>query len=103
MKRTRCEYIFWNLIPTIRREIAKSIVNDFGFSQKNAAKKLGITPAAVSLYLSDKRGNVKILNNNINREIRISAENIINNEGKTLTEETCRICKIIRDNNLFPF
>ncbi len=102
MKRTLCEFIFWNVIPSIRREIAMSIVKDFGFSQKNAAMKLGITPAAVSMYLSEKRGNVKILNNTIIKEIRISAENIIKDESKSLVEETCRICKILRNKNLFP-
>ena len=102
MKRTLCEYIFWNVIPTIRREIAKSMVKDFGLNQKETAKILGITPASVSLYVSEKRGNVKITDENIINEIRDSAENIIKDSNKTLSTETCRICKIIRRKNVFP-
>jgi predicted transcriptional regulator len=103
MKRTLCEFIFWNVIPTIRREIAKSMVKDFGLTQRDAAKKLGITPAAVSLYISDKRGIIEIADSNIKDEIRTSAEDIIKNNNKSLTEETCRICKIIREKKIFPF
>ena len=103
MKRTLCEFIFWNVIPTIRREIAKSMVKDFGLSQRDTAKKLGITPAAVSLYISDKRGIIDIVDTNIKDEIRNSAEDIINNVNKSLIEETCRICKIIRGKKIFPF
>ena len=102
MKRTLCEYIFWNVIPTIRREIAKSMVNDFGLNQKETAKILGITPASVSLYVSEKRGNVKITDEIIINEIRDSAEGIIKNNDRTLSTETCRICKIIRSKNVFP-
>jgi predicted transcriptional regulator len=90
------------VIPTIRREIAKSMVNDFGLNQKETAKILGITPASVSLYVSEKRGNVKITDENIINEIRDSAENIIKDSNKTLSTETCRICKIIRRKNVFP-
>ena len=103
MKRTLCEFIFWNVIPTIRREIAKSMVNDFGLSQRDTAKKLDITPASVSLYISDKRGNIQIVDNNIISEIRASAEGIIKDDNKSLNGETCRICKIIRKKNLFPY
>jgi predicted transcriptional regulator len=46
--------------------IAKELIDNYGFSQVNAAKKLGTTQAAVSYYLSEKRGrkNVKQLENN---------------------------------------
>ena len=60
MKRTPCEYLLWNLLPAIRNEIARSMINDFGLTQKEAAAKLEITPAAVCMYLSNKRGNIKI-------------------------------------------
>ena len=47
MKRTTCEYIIWNGLPVIRKEIAVSMINDYGLSQKETAGKLDITPAAV--------------------------------------------------------
>ena len=103
MKRTPCEYILWNLLPAIRSEIARSMVNDFGINQKEAAAKLGITPPAVSMYLSNKRGNIKIRDKKIIKEIQVSAENIIKDENIDLIKETCRLCKIIKSKGLFPY
>ena len=103
MKRTPCEYILWNLLPAVRSEIARSMVNDFGINQKEAAAKLGITPPAVSMYLSNKRGNIKIRDKKIIKEIQVSAENIIKDENIELIKETCRLCKIIKSRGLFPF
>ncbi len=103
MKRTPCEYLLWNLLPAIRNEIARSMVTDFGLNQKEAAAKLGITPASVCMYLSNKRGNIKIRDKKIINEIKGSTENIIKDENIDLAKETCRICKIIKSKGLFPF
>ena len=86
----------WNGLPVIRREIAESMINDFGLSQKETAEKLGITPAAVCQYVSRKRGRIEISDNAVLKEIKISAENIIEANGKSVLSETCRICKILR-------
>ena len=45
----------WSGLPVIRKGFAESMINDFGLSQKEAAEKLGITPAAVCQYLSNKQ------------------------------------------------
>ena len=60
MKRTTCEYMMWSGLPVIRKGIAESMINDFGLSQKEAAEQLGLTPAAVCQYVSNKRGKVDI-------------------------------------------
>ena len=67
MQRTYCEYMMWNGLPVIRREIAESMINKYGLNQKEAAKKLGVTPAAVCQYVSKKRGKIKP------RKIRITS------------------------------
>ena len=103
MRRTPCEYMMWNGLPVIRKEIAESMINNFGLSQKEAAKKLGVTPAAVCQYVSKKRGKIKIVDENIIKEINISAERIIQNEGTSVTLETCRICRILISKDIFPF
>jgi predicted transcriptional regulator len=79
------------------------MVNDFGLHQNEAAEKLGITSAAVSMYLSDKRGSFKIRDKKIKNEIRVSAGDIIKDENVDLIKETCRLCKIIKSTGLFPF
>lgn len=97
MKRTTCEYMMWNGLPVIRKEIAESMIRDYGLSQKEAAEKLGITPAAVCQYISGKRGKIEIKNPFVLKEIKISAKNIIEDGGDDqVVSETCRICKILR-------
>ena len=102
MKRTTCEHMMWNGLPAIRREIAESMINDYGLNQKETAEKLGITPAAVCQYVSKKRGRLKILDEGVINEITQSAERIIQNDETIVIPETCRICKIIREKGLFP-
>ena len=46
----------WYLLPALRREIAKNLIDKSGLNQKEAAKILGITESAISQYLSSKRG-----------------------------------------------
>ena len=103
MKRTPCEYLLWNLLPAIRSEIARSMVNDFGLNQKEAAAKLDIKPAAVCMYLSDKRGKSNIKNKSVLKEIKISAEKIIKDENIDIVIETCRLCKLLKSKGLTPF
>ena len=96
MKRTTCEYMMWNGLPVIRKEIAESMIKDFGLSQKETAEKLGITPAAVCQYISRKRGRIDISDELILDQVKLSAKNIIDNGGGSVLKETCRICKIFR-------
>jgi len=102
MKRTPCEYVMWNGLPVIRKEIAESMITNFGLNQKEAAEKLGVTPAAICQYLSHKRGNVKIDDQGLIKEINLSTERILNNTDTNVIEETCRICKIFRAKRVFP-
>jgi predicted transcriptional regulator len=103
MKSTPCEFMKWNGLPVIRREIAESMIAKFGLTQKEAAIKLGVTPAAVCQYISKKRGKIKIIDENILKEIDESAKIIINNGSNSTVKETCRICKIMRSEGLFHF
>ena len=96
MRRTPCEYMMWNGIPVIRKEIAERMIKEYGLSQREAAEKLGITPSAVCQYLSHKRGKIEIHDDGIDKEITISAERIIKNGSTHLVIETCRICKLIQ-------
>jgi uncharacterized protein len=91
---TPCEIILWNRLPAIRKELAVALINNHGLSQRDAAERLGVTPAAVCQYLSKKRGQAVMFDSAMLAEIAISASNI-HNEG-SVVEETCRLCKIIR-------
>ena len=75
------------------------MIKQFGLSQREAAEKLGITPAAVCQYLAKKRGNTDIFNDIIIKEITMSAERIIKTGDSIVLLETCRICKIVQKTN----
>ena len=102
MKHTPCEYIVWNGLPIIRKGIAVSMINEYGLSQKETAEKLGISPAAVSQYLSGKRGKMNVVDKELCKKINVSAERIIQQGDEILVSETCRLCKIFTSKNLFP-
>lgn len=97
MKRTICEYMMWNGLPVIRKEIAKSMINDYGLSQKETAEKLELTPSAVCQYLSKKRGGTNISDESVLSEIKLSAKNILVNGNGYIISETCSICKLLKN------
>lgn len=51
-----CDTMVRNLLPPMRAEMVSRLVNEQGLSQSDAARKLGVTRAAISQYLSKKRG-----------------------------------------------
>ena len=67
----------WYVIPAIRRELAKAMINT-GLTQKEIAKIMGITEAAVSQYIHSKRAKEIAFSKKVLEEIKISAEKIIN-------------------------
>jgi len=103
MKHTPCEYIVWHGLPVIRRAIAECMINDHGLNQRKTAQKLGVSPPAVSQYLSGRRGNMNITDNEIRKEINLSAERIILQGDEILVSETCRLCKIFISKKFFSF
>ena len=102
MNHTPCEYIVWNGLPIIRKGIAVSMINEYGLSQNETAEKLELSPAAVSQYLSGKRGKMNVTDKEICKEINKSAERIIQLGDEILVSETCRLCKIFTSKKLFP-
>jgi len=59
-----CDTMVRNILPPMRAEMAFRLVQREGLSQSDAAKRLGVTRAAVSQYMSRKRGvsDVQITN-----------------------------------------
>ncbi len=51
-----CEHATRAVIPSIRAVVARILVNELGFTKYAAAKVLDVTPAAISNYISQKRG-----------------------------------------------
>ena len=98
--KTPCEQIVWDVVPVIKKEFAKMLVNEFNCNQRETAKKLGTTEAAISRYLSGKRGVLEIVDEEILDEIKKFAAEIVSKNKCTSADEICRICKLIRKKNL---
>jgi|APFre7841882654_1041346.scaffolds.fasta_scaffold06385_2 predicted transcriptional regulator len=80
----------WYILPTLRKEFAKAFIAG-GLKQKEAAKLLGITEAAVSQYLKSKRAKTAEFSSAVKQEIKKSAAMIVGKKS-TLMEEIQRIC-----------
>lgn len=96
--KTPCEIIVWEILPVIRKEFAKSLIKNHGLTQRKAAEKLGLTEAAVSRYISGKRGKIKKLNKEMMKEIQESTARICKGNTLIVIEETCRICDLLKSN-----
>ncbi len=100
-----CEMIARYILPAFRSLIAKGLIEEHGFTQVAAAAKLGTTQAAISYYLSSKRGEkyVNLLKNNLHVKTKINE--IIEGLVKTSfsSEEVmgtlCDLCTFLRDND----
>jgi predicted transcriptional regulator len=95
--KTPCEIIVWNIVPIIRKEFAKNLIDLHGLNQRTAAAKLGITESAISRYLSGKRGALEITDPDILNEIITSTHHIYTGKKTAVNEETCRICRLLKD------
>ena len=51
-----CDTMVRNILPPMRAEMVSRLVLKQGMGQSDAAKHLGVTRAAVSQYMSRKRG-----------------------------------------------
>ena len=71
-----CEVVVWDVLPSIRAALTEELVAS-GLSQKVISKRLGITPAALSHYLSKKRGYKIDAKEVMKDEIKELADNII--------------------------
>lgn len=53
-----CDTLVRTLLPGMRAEMVSRLVNERGLSQSEAARRLGVTRAAISQYVSRKRGSM---------------------------------------------
>ena len=83
------------ILPAIRREFAKILVEEMKKPQKETAKILDITEAAVSQYLHFKRAKEVVFTEDAKKEIRKSIEKLVSNYSKQrLIAEIYRICNL---------
>lgn len=96
-----CETVFVDVLPTLRAVITKELLEKYGMSQEEIAKKLGITQPAVSQYKLGLRGSMKLASN---RKLIKLGRNLANEiaSGATLYEKICEICEKTRSEKFLP-
>ena len=89
-----CEIVVWYVIPAIRSELAKELLN-LGMKQKDVSELMDITQPAVSQYITDKRGSGIKLDNHVKTMVKDFAFELSTGESTKadLISRTCMICK----------
>lgn len=67
----------WYLLPALRRELVKSLIDDYNLSQKESAHILGVTESAISQYIKNKRASEIVFNNSERKIIKEFAKKIL--------------------------
>jgi predicted transcriptional regulator len=98
-----CELIVWYVLPSIRRELARELVENHSLTQAEVARRFGVTDAAISQYLKSKRGTNKEMENSgkypeFKVEIESAAIRMLN--GSDIVTETCSICKMVKKSGM---
>ena len=83
----------WYVIPALRREIAKSMIEHYNMTQKQVSGLMNLTEAAVSQYLSSKRAKEIVFGRAVLNEIKKSAKRIIDDK-KNLVSEMIKLTKL---------
>jgi len=88
----------WYIIPAIRKELAARLTKDENLSYEKAGKILGVSKAAISQYVSNKRANNVKLDEKTKKEVKKSAK-IIAENPKLAISEIQRLLKYMKETN----
>lgn len=91
-----CEKAVWYYLPQIRADLAIELVKT-GMTQSQAAKKLGVTPAAISQYIHKKRGGQSHKSKSYRKEIEVAAATICAEASSAeLRSIVCNCCHLLQ-------
>ncbi len=91
-----CEKAVWYYLPQIRADLAIELVKT-GITQSQAAKKLGVTPAAISQYIHKKRGMQSLKSKSYRKEIELAVKKICEEASQAeLQSLVCNCCHLLQ-------
>ena len=100
-----CEVGVKTVLPAIRAEMARGLVEKHGMKEQQAAEILGLSQSAISRYTTKDRGNLITIEDA--PEVQTRIDQMINlllgkksHQSTELLELFCEICKIIREKGL---
>jgi predicted transcriptional regulator len=92
-----CEVAIWHIVPCIRACLSRELV-EMGLTQQNTGNLLGISQAAVSQYVSEKRGNISKKDPRTYGMITELAEDLVEDRVEDLSKRICEICRTVQKN-----
>lgn len=92
-----CEVALWHILPCIRACLARELVEK-DLTQQKVADILGITQAAVSQYIGEKRGNFRTKDNPAYKLIEELAEDLEKDAVEDISKRICQICSQVQNN-----
>lgn len=76
----------WYVIPAIRSQIARYLIEDFDASYERAGKILGVSRAAISQYVKGKRAAKIKLPKELSPKIMGACKTLVKDETKAVEE-----------------
>ncbi len=101
-----CIVVVRYILPAIRAQIAKELIDRHGLKRSEAAKKMGVTPAAVTQYLEMVRGGIAtdVIESSEEAAEMVSqtAESLVRNEASVcdVLDKMCGVCQAMRSSGL---
>ncbi|MEM1604833.1 MAG: hypothetical protein QW604_02960 [Fervidicoccaceae archaeon] len=94
-----CELAARRVVPSIRAGLV-TVLRHKGYNYYQISKLLNLTPAAVSQYVSKKRGgkivDLMLKDQEIMRKLELISELIIKGESEAVNSEICSLCELVR-------
>ncbi|RLI05282.1 hypothetical protein DRO26_02660 [Candidatus Bathyarchaeota archaeon] len=94
------------VIPSIRVVVAKKLVEEYGLSQAETARRLQVTRAAITQYLKGLRGEEEFKFLEKSSKVKKAMEKLTkelakeNPEVPMILKSLCEVCKTIRREHL---
>ncbi len=96
--KTTCEIMVQKVLPAIRAELSRTMIFEHGCTQQDVADILELSRAAVSQYVSEKRGAEVDFSDETQKEIKKFAS-VLLDQGLSSQEKTqgmCGICSFVQ-------
>lgn len=99
-----CEIIAKDILPALRALLAKSLIENHNLTQREAARRLGMTQPAMSQYtnkLRGYRGKVLKESNEVSEWVNKISETVSQKEEPLeIEKKLCSICRKIREEGI---
>lgn len=98
-----CEVVIQFVLPSMRKEMVSYLVNEKAIRQREVARMMGITDAAVSQYIKGKRGNYFKFDEKTKGKIHKISDTLVDHykehkqhNGSEFMVDACNMCRELR-------